>query len=542
MQVRKPARETVMRTRTIIREQTRTLPAGKRDETPTTLLLLRLDRRNQKQIEYLMKDFGGDRIARYGRLRAYRFGGRGARAVSAAVQIGRRREGDIPFALVSVPLEGKTPSSAVTPKFCKRALNHPLLRIQQRLVRDAGAVIVPAETAAGLAGVRKLPAQPVGGHGPEPLVAVSPRRRDTRWSPAAWFKDVQEFSAQALADGHAVGGETCSSLAGDIFEKRRFELAVDMLVRLVCLSQNARHNLLSELRDVALKSALEYAAQCMRRGWWTDKIEGLAYGRAPGERSGDAPIGLQVLTSASAKTLPGASEAERRIDLPYLGRFLWQVEHVGELDAAAALHARPPHPGVALGHPSGQFGTLSGVVRLEDRPNDFFGLTCAHVVLRDEADGFGSSALRWDDSVGEWVRWSAVHDWASKDENANDPIDAALIGPLEAPAEAVQLIPFEPVRVTLLQEVSLHGAFSGKCTSEVERIGKLRLRNPWYRGWKRIQYLDLAFCRPYTGGGDSGSVVMDSAAGRPVGLHFAGSQSTSAFQPIIKVAQEFGFS
>jgi hypothetical protein len=47
-----------------------------------------------------------------------------------------------------------------------------------------------------------------------------------------------------------------------------------------------------------------------------------------------------------------------------------------------------------------------------------------------------------------------------------------------------------------------------------------------------VGFVDQVLCSRYTKGGDSGSLVLDRATGRAVGLHFAGASGGSVFNPI----------
>jgi hypothetical protein len=50
-------------------------------------------------------------------------------------------------------------------------------------------------------------------------------------------------------------------------------------------------------------------------------------------------------------------------------------------------------------------------------------------------------------------------------------------------------------------------------------------------GWGTLGFRDQVLCEKYSDGGDSGSLVCDMQ-GRAVGLHWAGSTSTSVFSPL----------
>src|SRR5262249_30154147 len=54
---------------------------------------------------------------------------------------------------------------------------------------------------------------------------------------------------------------------------------------------------------------------------------------------------------------------------------------------------------------------------------------------------------------------------------------------------------------------------------------------------KSVGFMDQVFCTRYSKPGDSGSLVLDEATGKAVGLHFAGANGGSVFNPIDKVLE-----
>ena len=62
-----------------------------------------------------------------------------------------------------------------------------------------------------------------------------------------------------------------------------------------------------------------------------------------------------------------------------------------------------------------------------------------------------------------------------------------------------------------------------------------------YDGVGQIGFTRQVLCERYTDGGDSGSLVIDVATGKIVGLHFAGANGGSVFNPIQSVIKALGF-
>src|SRR5207247_2575684 len=57
---------------------------------------------------------------------------------------------------------------------------------------------------------------------------------------------------------------------------------------------------------------------------------------------------------------------------------------------------------------------------------------------------------------------------------------------------------------------------------------------------KSVGFLDQVFCTRYSKPGDSGSLVLDQASKKAVGLHFAGADGGSVFSPIGTVLATLG--
>jgi len=62
-----------------------------------------------------------------------------------------------------------------------------------------------------------------------------------------------------------------------------------------------------------------------------------------------------------------------------------------------------------------------------------------------------------------------------------------------------------------------------------------------YEGVGKVGFTGQVLCERYTEGGDSGSLVVDAGTGKVVGLHFAGANGGSVFNPIQSVIRALGF-
>jgi hypothetical protein len=62
-----------------------------------------------------------------------------------------------------------------------------------------------------------------------------------------------------------------------------------------------------------------------------------------------------------------------------------------------------------------------------------------------------------------------------------------------------------------------------------------------YPGVGKLGFIDQVLCTRYSKGGDSGSIVVDKKSGKIVGLHVAGSEQGSIFNPISEVMSALKF-
>ena len=62
-----------------------------------------------------------------------------------------------------------------------------------------------------------------------------------------------------------------------------------------------------------------------------------------------------------------------------------------------------------------------------------------------------------------------------------------------------------------------------------------------YPGVGKLGFTNQVLCERYTDGGDSGSLVIDVTSGKIVGLHFAGAEQGSVFNPIGAVMKALNF-
>ena len=94
----------------------------------------------------------------------------------------------------------------------------------------------------------------------------------------------------------------------------------------------------------------------------------------------------------------------------------------------------------------------------------------------------------------------------------------------------------KPVRGMKVVKV---GRTTGRTTGEIQDV-HFRFTLDYEGDIGEVGFVDQVLCTRYTDGGDSGSLVIDKATGRAVGLHFAGANGGSVFNPIDEVLKALG--
>jgi hypothetical protein len=214
--------------------------------------------------------------------------------------------------------------------------------------------------------------------------------------------------------------------------------------------------------------------------------------------------------------------------------------------ASPLVKHTPIQPGFSIGHVKVTAGTLGALVK---KGNKVMLLSNSHVLANSGKGQKGDKILYPgkadqgslpDDLVGEladFVKFKTGGDFVNM-------VDCAIAIPIperldELVAEIKGLgIPKGVIKPERGMKVTKVGRTTGKSTSTIKDVNFRMTLN--YPGVGEVGFLDQVFCTRYTNGGDSGSVVIEKASGKAVGLHFAGYPDEngvkgSVFNPISAV-------
>lgn len=238
------------------------------------------------------------------------------------------------------------------------------------------------------------------------------------------------------------------------------------------------------------------------------------------------------------------------INMPGDEAVFTDVKELGEVVPEMALPQRKKKPiqsGFSVGHFKITAGTVGAIVRKGGR---YHILSNSHVLADSGKGSAGDAVLYPGPDDGGTLAHSQVARLAAfvpfdKGGSYGNQMDAAL-----AEIDEEQVLNLDlaihraayPLKIAVAKRgmtVVKSGRTTGKSEGNVLDVNFRVLLT--YPGVGKIGFLDQILCTRYTDGGDSGSLVVDKGTGKIVGLHFAGANNGSVFNPIGVVKKALGF-
>jgi hypothetical protein len=219
---------------------------------------------------------------------------------------------------------------------------------------------------------------------------------------------------------------------------------------------------------------------------------------------------------------------------------------LGKMKPQARVTRNPIQPGYSIGHVDITAGTLGAIV---SKGGELYLLSNSHVLAVSGTAHKGDSIVYPGAADGGAMPEDLVAKLADfkKFTTGGDFVnqfDCAIAKPTTSRlADVVSAIKglgvpsgtIKPVRGMKVVKV---GRTSGKTTGEVRDV-HFRFTLD-YEGVGEVGFIDQVLCTRYTKPGDSGSLVLDEKSGKAVGLHFAGANGGSVFNPIDTVLEALG--
>ena len=232
------------------------------------------------------------------------------------------------------------------------------------------------------------------------------------------------------------------------------------------------------------------------------------------------------------------------LSVPEIGDVTTDVVEIGRVEPEVFTgRVRPAMPGCGVGHPRVTVGTFGCLVRKKGRKRVYI-LSNSHVLANQGVAKKGDPTLQPGKFDGGLVSKDVIgrlDDWVPFTFSATgypNLVDAAISRvPKSVVTDVIRIIGVPPSGVSRrvrrgmrVQKVGRTTDYTTGVVLDVHYRLALRYEKPG-GGKGRVGLKDQVLCTRYTQGGDSGSAVLNSRK-RIVGLHFAGSPSSSIFNRI----------
>lgn len=222
------------------------------------------------------------------------------------------------------------------------------------------------------------------------------------------------------------------------------------------------------------------------------------------------------------------------------------VQEIGHVLPQVNRKGTPIQSGFSVGNAI-DTGTLGAIVR---KGRKYYLLSNSHVFAKSgkgkvgddiiypgDADRGGSKAQRVA-ALSDILRFQQTDDFVNHVDAALAAVDDAFLDKLDLSIHGAKapISVAEPVRG---MKIVKRGRTSGTTEGTVRDV-HFSIAVP-YPGVGKIGFIDQVLCTQYSKPGDSGSILVDKATGKIVGLHFAGSSQGSVFNPISEVLKALRF-
>ena len=219
---------------------------------------------------------------------------------------------------------------------------------------------------------------------------------------------------------------------------------------------------------------------------------------------------------------------------------------IGKIIPEVNAVRKPLQPGNSIGHVEITAGTFGAVVQ---KNKTLHLLSNSHVFAKSGTASTGDSIIFPGDADGGKnpadivAKLSGVKKFIPGGDFVNR-VDCAIAKPTAASLPNVVSeirglsFPRGTIKPQRGMKVVKVGRTTGKTKGEVRDVHFRFVLD--YDEVGQVGFVDQVLCTRYTKPGDSGSLVIDQATGRAVGLHFAGANGGSVFNPIGDVLDALG--
>lgn len=322
----------------------------------------------------------------------------------------------------------------------------------------------------------------------------------------------------------------------------------DLMIALEMLTEGADAALPRSIRTESLESASE-ALREKTHGWTMGPgIQGVGIGEKITERKKTQELVLKVYVKEKKPKSECRNPVPTQVRVPEIGALPTDVEEIGEVEVEVfRSRVRPAMPGCGLGHLGVTVGTFGCVVRKRSRDGALYVLSNSHVLANEGIAAIGDKIVQPGRADGGKLPGDVLGTLAEfvpfqfTSTGFPNLVDAAIAKvPKSRVIKQIRILGIQPAGVSRTVRRGMRVKKVGRTTDltigEVRDVNyRLALnykKTPTRRG--RAGLRDQVLCTRYTAGGDSGSAVLNTR-NNIVGLHFAGSPSTSIFNKIRNV-------
>jgi hypothetical protein len=223
------------------------------------------------------------------------------------------------------------------------------------------------------------------------------------------------------------------------------------------------------------------------------------------------------------------------------------VKAIGRVRPEVNKKITPIQSGFSVGHVDISAGTVGAIVT---KGKKLFILSNSHVladaglgkiadkVLYPGAHDGGKLPKHLAGKLTKFVKFKVGGQFLNHVDCAICEIDASRLKDLNLSIFGVKGLP-KTAKAKRDMVVMKRGRTTGDTEGVVEDVNFRVVIN--YPGVGDVGFLEQVLCTRYTKPGDSGSIVVDKSSRAVVGLHFAGANGGSVFNPIGDVMKSLGF-
>lgn len=276
---------------------------------------------------------------------------------------------------------------------------------------------------------------------------------------------------------------------------------------------------------------------------------GVSEKRVNNENAGELTVCFYVKEKLPPSRVEGSRMVPAVISMPGDRAVFTDVKQIGELRPELQIRTKPPlQSGYSIGHVRITAGTLGAIVRKDKK---YHVLSNSHVLAMSGKAHVGDEIVYpgpMDGGVAPRDVVARLSHFVAFDTSGAlvNRVDAALAEIDPALYTKLNLAIWKAVSPRVMgtpkrgMKIAKSGRTTDKTTGEVVDVNfRFVMKYPGVQG--KVGFIDQVYCSRYSDGGDSGAAVVDRATGRIVGLHFAGADGGSVFNPIRAVRSALGF-